>query len=103
MTLRARVVELFEMAEQAGSDAQKPAAAVVRRSSGGGVTGVEVAAELIEMARETLLPRYPSLAPSHLSRDRASRAATGSCPRRAPAHSAYVRALPGAPRRARAS
>jgi NADH dehydrogenase len=66
MTLRARVVELFEMAEQASSDAQR------RRLLsfviiGGGVTGVEVAAELIEMARETLLPKYPALQPSHLS------------------------------------
>src|SRR2546423_3436043 len=59
MTLRARVVELFEMAEQAQSDEQRRrllSFAIV----GGGVTGVEVAAELIEMARETLLPRYPS-------------------------------------------
>ena len=66
MTLRARVVELFEMAEQARSDEQR------RRLLsfvivGGGVTGVEVAAELIEMSRETLLPRYPSLSDSHLS------------------------------------
>ena len=66
MTLRARVVELFEMAEQAETDAQR------RRLLsfviiGGGVTGVEVAAELLEMARETLLPRYPSLSTSHLS------------------------------------
>ncbi len=66
MTLRARVVELFEMAEQAESEAQRRrllSFAVV----GGGVTGVEVAAELIEMARETLLPKYPSLHPSQLS------------------------------------
>jgi NADH dehydrogenase len=60
MTLRARVVELFEMAEQAESREQR------RRLLsfviiGGGVTGVEVAAELMEMARETLLPKYPSL------------------------------------------
>jgi NADH dehydrogenase len=66
MTLRARVVELFEMAEQARSDEQR------RRLLsfvivGGGVTGVEVAAELIEMARETLLPRYPSLSDAHLN------------------------------------
>ena len=66
MTLRARVVELFEMAEQAATLEQRKrllSFAVV----GGGVTGVEVAAELIEMARETLLPRYPSLHASHLS------------------------------------
>jgi len=66
MTLRARVVELFEMAEQAESLAQRRrllSFAIV----GGGVTGVEVAAELIEMARETLLPRYPSLSPADLS------------------------------------
>jgi len=66
MTLRARVVELFEMAEQAETDAQR------RRLLsfviiGGGVTGVEVAAELLDMARDTLLPRYPSLSASHLS------------------------------------
>jgi len=66
MWLRARVVELFEMAEQAESDAQRRrllAFLIV----GGGVTGVEVAAELIEMARDTLLPRYPSLRAEHLS------------------------------------
>jgi NADH dehydrogenase len=66
MTLRARVVELFEMAEQAETLEQR------RRLLsfvivGGGVTGVEVGAELIEMARETLLPRYPSLLPADLS------------------------------------
>src|SRR5213593_75413 len=66
MTLRARVVELFEMAEQAESHEQRRrllSFAVV----GGGVTGVEVAAELIEMARETLLPKYPSLHAADLS------------------------------------
>jgi NADH dehydrogenase len=66
MTLRARVVELFEMAEQAETRAQR------RRLLsfvivGGGVTGVEVAAELTEMARETLLPKYPSLQRSDLT------------------------------------
>jgi NADH dehydrogenase len=66
MTLRARVVELFEMAEQSETRAQR------RRLLsfvivGGGVTGVEVAAELTEMARETLLPKYPSLQRSDLS------------------------------------
>jgi len=66
MTLRARVVELFEMAEQAESVSQRRrllSFAIV----GGGVTGVEVAAELIEMARDTLLPRYPNLSPQDLS------------------------------------
>jgi len=60
MYLRARFVELFEMAEQAETREQRRrllSFAMV----GGGVTGVEVAAELSEMARETLLPRYPSL------------------------------------------
>ncbi len=60
MTLRARVVELFEMAEQAETREQRRrllSFVVV----GGGVTGVEVAVELMEMARETLLPKYPSL------------------------------------------
>jgi len=65
-TLRARVVELFEMAEQAESREQRRrllSFAIV----GGGVTGVEVAAEIFEMARETLLPRYPSLQRTDLS------------------------------------
>ncbi|HET9328503.1 MAG TPA: FAD-dependent oxidoreductase [Candidatus Eisenbacteria bacterium] len=88
MTIRARVVELFEMAEQAQSVEQRRrllSFAVV----GGGVTGVEVAAELIEMARETLLPHYPSLSASDLSitlleaSDRLVRTAR-------PAHSEYV-------------
>jgi NADH:ubiquinone reductase (H+-translocating) len=66
MTLRARYVELFEMAEQAVTAEQRKrllSVAVV----GGGVTGVEVAAELAEMARETLLPRYPSIRAEDLS------------------------------------
>jgi len=66
MMLRARVVELFEMAEQAEREEQRRrllSFAIV----GGGVTGVEVAAELLDMTRETLLPRYPSLHRSHLS------------------------------------
>jgi len=66
MTLRARVVELFEMAEQAESPAQRRrllSFAIV----GGGVTGVEVAAEIMDMARDTLMPRYPSLRAEDLS------------------------------------
>lgn len=89
MTLRARVVELFEMAEQSRSEAQR------RRLLsfvivGGGVTGVEVAAELVEMARETLLPRYPSLSTSHLSitlLEGAGRLVSAARPE----HSEYVR------------
>ena len=66
MHLRARVVEMFEMAEQARTDEQR------RRLLsfgivGGGVTGSEVAAELIEMARDTLLPKYSNLHASHIS------------------------------------
>jgi NADH dehydrogenase len=89
MTLRARVVELFEMAEQAQSDEQKRrllAFVVV----GGGVTGVEVAAELVEMARETLLPKYPSLSPSQLSIT-VVEGAERPVPAARPEHSAYVR------------
>ncbi len=66
MTLRARVIELFEMAEQAETAEQRRrllSFAIV----GGGVTGVEVAAELVEMARGTLMPKYPSLARSDFS------------------------------------
>ena len=88
MKLRARVVELFEMAEQAETAEQRRrllSFAIV----GGGVTGVEVAAELMEMASETLLPRYPGIQRSDLSvtivesGDRLVGAAR-------PAHSAYV-------------
>ncbi len=89
MTLRARVVELFEMAEQAETAEQRRrllSFAIV----GGGVTGVEVAAELVEMARETLMPKYPSLSPGDVSvvvlegGDRI-------VPSARPTHSAYVR------------
>jgi NADH dehydrogenase len=89
MSLRARVVELFEMAEQAQTEAQRRqllAFAIV----GGGVTGVEVAAELIEMARETLLPKYPSIHASHLSVsliEAGDRLVTTARPE----HSSYVR------------
>jgi NADH dehydrogenase len=88
MTLRARVVELFEMAEQARSDAQR------RRLLsfvivGGGVTGVEVGAELIEMSRDTLLPRYPSLSDSHLSVT-VLEGGDRLVPAARPEHSAYV-------------
>jgi len=89
MKFRGRVVELFEMAEQAETESQRRTLlsfAIV----GGGVTGVEVAAELIEMARETLLPKYQSLSASHLSvtliegEDRLVSTAR-------PEHSAYIR------------
>ncbi len=88
MTLRARVVELFEMAEQAESEAQRRrllSFAIV----GGGVTGVEVAAELMDMARDTLMPKYPSLQSADLTvtviegGERAVRSAR-------PEHSQYV-------------
>lgn len=89
MTLRARVVELFEMAEQADGDARK------RRLLsfvivGGGVTGVEVAAEMLDMTRDTLLPKYQSLSASHLSvtvLEGADRLVSAARPQ----HSAYVR------------
>ena len=88
MWLRARVVELFEMAEQAETHEQR------RRLLsflivGGGVTGVEVAAELLEMARETLLPKYPSILPSHLSVT-VLEGADRLVPSARPEHSAYI-------------
>ena len=89
MTLRARVVELFEMAEQAETLEQR------RRLLsflivGGGVTGVEVAAELTDMAHDTLLPRYPSLRPDDLTISivEGSDRLVGTA---RPAHSAYVK------------
>jgi NADH dehydrogenase len=88
MTLRARVVELFEMAEQAESLEQRRrllSFAIV----GGGVTGVEVAAELIEMTRETLLPKYPSLQASHV-RVTVVEAGDRVVATARPEHSAYV-------------
>jgi NADH dehydrogenase len=89
MHLRARVVELFEMAEQAGSAAQRRhllSFVVV----GGGVTGVEVVAELAEMTRETLLPRYAAVRASDV---RITLVETGErlVPMARPDHSAYVR------------
>ena len=88
MYFRARVVELFEMAEQAETEEQREkllAFVIV----GGGVTGVEVAAELMDMACDTLLPKYPSVRRSDISvtivegGDRIIPAAR-------PEHSAYV-------------
>ncbi len=88
MVLRARVVELFEMAEQAETVEQR------RRLLsfgivGGGVTGVEVAAELMDMARETLLPKYPSLTRADLSVI-VFEAGDRVVPTARPEHSAYV-------------
>ncbi len=88
MTLRARVVELFEMAEQATTPEQRRrllSFAIV----GGGVTGTEVAAELVEMARETLLPRYPSLRAADLSVT-VLEGGDRIVPTARPEHSAYV-------------
>lgn len=88
MTLRARVVELFEMAEQAASEAQRKRL-LSFAIAGGGVTGVEVAAELVEMARETLLPKYPSVRASDISitiLEGGDRIVPSARPR----HSAYV-------------
>jgi len=77
------------MAEQARSDEQR------RRLlsfvvAGGGVTGVEVAAELIGMARDTLLPRYPSLSASHVSIT-VVEGGDRLVPAARPEHSAYVK------------
>jgi NADH dehydrogenase len=89
MQLRARVVELFEMAEQAERSDQRRrllSFAIV----GGGVTGVEVAAELMEMARDTLLPKYPNLHRSQISVTIVE-AGERLVSTARPEHSAYVR------------
>src|SRR5258705_548735 len=88
MYVRARIVELFEMAEQAETAARRKellSFVIV----GGGITGVEVAAEMTDMALDTLLPKYPSVSGSDFSvtiievGDRVIPAAR-------PEHSAYV-------------
>ncbi|HZI89164.1 MAG TPA: NAD(P)/FAD-dependent oxidoreductase [Candidatus Polarisedimenticolia bacterium] len=88
MYVRARVVELFEMAEQAETAEQR------RRLLsfvivGGGVTGVEVAAELMDMAVDTLMPKYPSVSRGDLS---VTIVEVGHriIPAARPEHSAYV-------------
>ncbi|HYR68527.1 MAG TPA: FAD-dependent oxidoreductase, partial [Candidatus Dormibacteraeota bacterium] len=86
--LRARVVELFEMAEQAETDAQRRRLLTIA-IVGGGVTGVEVAAELIEMARETLLPRYPSIRVDNISVT-VFEGGDRVVPTARPEHSAYI-------------
>ncbi len=88
MYVRARIVELFEMAEQAETDAQRKellSFAIV----GGGITGVEVAAEMTDMALDTLMPKYPSVARSDFS---VTIIETGDriIPAARPSHSAYV-------------
>lgn len=88
MTLRARVVELFEMAEQAETREQRRrllSFAIV----GGGVTGVEVASELMDMARDTLLPKYPSLHRADLTVT-VIEGGDRVVPTAMPAHSRYV-------------
>jgi NADH dehydrogenase len=88
MYVRARVVELFEMAEQAETAAQRKrllSFVIV----GGGVTGVEVAAELMDMAMDTLLPKYPSVTRDDISVTIVE-VGTRIIPAARPEHSAYV-------------
>lgn len=88
MTLRARVVELFEMAEQAET-LEKRRRLLSFALVGGGVTGVEVSAELIEMTRETLLPRYPNIRASDVAVT-VVEAGDRVVPTARPEHSEYV-------------
>jgi NADH dehydrogenase len=88
MTLRARVVEMFEMAEQAET-VEKRRRLLSFALVGGGVTGVEVGAELIEMARETLIPRYPSVRPGDFTVTIVE-AGDRVVPSARPEHSVYV-------------
>ncbi len=88
MYFRARVVELFEMAEQAETEGQRKrllAFVIV----GGGVTGVEVAAELMDMAHDTLLPKYPSVRRDDISVT-IIEGGGRIIPAARPSHSAYV-------------
>jgi NADH dehydrogenase len=88
MYVRARVVELFEMAEQAETAEQRKRL-LTFVIVGGGVTGVEVAAELSDMALDTLLPKYPSISRSDFS---VTIVETGDriIPAARPEHSRYV-------------
>jgi NADH:quinone reductase (non-electrogenic) len=88
MYVRARIVELFEMAEQAETAAQRRellSFVIV----GGGITGVEVAAEMTDMALDTLLPKYPSVSASDFSVT-VVEAGDRVIPAALPQHSAYV-------------
>lgn len=58
--LRAHVVEMFELADQA-EDPELRRQLLTFVVVGGGVTGVEVASEMMGLARKALLPRYPNL------------------------------------------
>lgn len=64
--LRAHVVERFELADQA-EDPEVRQHLLTFVVAGGGVTGVEVASEMLRFARDTLLPRYPNLAAADLT------------------------------------
>jgi NADH dehydrogenase len=89
MYVRARIVELFEMAEQAETAAQRKellSFVIV----GGGITGVEVAAEMTDMALDTLLPKYPRVTRSDFSVT-VIEAGDRIIPAALPQHSAYVR------------
>jgi NADH dehydrogenase len=88
MWVRARTVEVFEMAEQAETVKQRRTLlsfVIV----GGGVTGVEVAAELMDMVFDTLLPKYPSVRGSDISVT-IIEAGDRIIPAARPEHSAYV-------------
>src|SRR5262249_31984979 len=88
MWVRARVVELFEMAEQAETAAQRKSLLSIV-IVGGGITGVEIAAELTDMALDTLGPKYPSVSRSDFS---VTLVEIGNriIPAALPKHSAYV-------------
>jgi NADH dehydrogenase len=88
MYVRARIVELFEMAEQAETAEQRRellSFVIV----GGGITGVEIAAEMTDMALDTLLPKYPTVTRSDFS---VTVVEVGDriIPAARPQHSAYV-------------
>jgi NADH dehydrogenase len=64
--LRAHVVEMWELADQA-EDAEIRRQLLTFVVAGGGITGVEVCASLVEMFQRTMVRLYPRVSPSLVS------------------------------------
>lgn len=64
--LRAHVVEMWELADQA-TDAVTQRSLLTFVVAGGGITGVEVCSELLHMFRSTMVRLYPRVNPSFVN------------------------------------